>query len=294
MNRLAVSLCIAAALLLVTTLGVSGAAFAQGQGAAGMAGTPLAVLPSGHPAYQALTMLQKSSGAVGSSLDTSRAGYSGLLPLFGSRRLSLNGEFGETPSANGRRFGDLESYRFDPAWKATLRAEFGSFSIGGGYADTVTSGDWGRFGQGAYPANIKGPVVSASLALAPNLALSANGGVSTLQSPLSSAGERINHYDVGLKYGLTSRYSVDLGYEWDQWLLDNDTDFSGNATGHPTEQYITIGVGRSFSKNTSLKLLYQIMDYTDEGTGFDPYSEGPSATGKEHTGVAVTQFSIKF
>ena len=299
MNKLAVFLCRAAALLLLTTLGVEGTAFAQSQAAPvppGTSSAPMVVLPAGHPAYQAVDTLQKASasGVADNSLGGSRAVFNGPLPLLRSSGLSLNGEFAEAPSAASRSFGDLDSYQFDSEWEATLRAAFGSFSVRGGYADALTTGEWGRFGSGASPGNAKGPIVSATLALTPNLALLANGGVSALQSPLSPTAERLNHYDVGLKYGLTSQYSVDLGYEWDQWLLDNNAGLSGNTTGHPTEQYITIGVGRSFSKNTSLKLLYQIMDYTDEGTGFDPYSDGPGANGKEHDGVAVTQFSIKF
>lgn len=310
MSRVVVWLCVGAFLLLFTTLGASGIACAQDQAAStpAAASGSLADIPTDQRAHNLTNTLQNTEGA-GYASGNLRAGFTGLVPLFRTHGLALSGNLAATSLGFGDHPGEPDSFSFHPTWAATLRAAVGSFSLNGGYAGFYTPGSWASNGAWIDPVDIKGPIVSASLNLMPNLALSANGNFyqgaaafsdpastsEAIQSPLSNAGERLNHYDVGLKYGVTSQYSVDLGYEWDQWALNNYAQSAlGISSGHPTEQYITIGVGHSFNKNASLKVLYQILDYNDEGADFDYYAGGPDLNGKEHGGVAVTQFSIKF
>ena len=59
------------------------------------------------------------------------------------------------------------------------------------------------------------------------------------QNPLGRE-DRLTSYDAGLKYGLTSTNTVDLGYEYVQYNLHNDQGLL-TAAGKPTEQYVTIG-----------------------------------------------------
>jgi len=98
--------------------------------------------------------------------------------------------------------------------------------------------------------------------------------------------DKVTAYRAGLQYGLSSKNTVDLGYEqviWEPAL----------ATGTDTEErYITLGLGHTFNPNASMKLLYQIVEY-EQGTGvgaLSPY--GP--LGNYRGGVATAQFAVKF
>ena len=91
----------------------------------------------------------------------------------------------------------------------------------------------------------------------------------------------MTNYRAGLKYGLTSASAVDLGVEYTRYESPN---FAGDND--PREVFYNIGYGFSFNPNTSLKLLYQVVDFADKGTGFD--------TGSGRGGVGATQFSVKF
>ena len=179
-----------------------------------------------------------------------------------------------------------------------LTGQFGGLSLKGGYQYVgpyfAAPGYWGKVGSWTNPTNIEGPVVSAKFVITPKLILdgdyeqykAAYGGTS---SPLQQ-GDRLNRYQVGLGYGLTSAYSVDLGYEDVEYdLRNNDGTLAGGA-GKPRETYLTFGLGHSFSPNAEFKLLYQIVRYDDKGTGFDPLAAG----GKDNGGVAVSQLSVKF
>lgn len=242
------------------------------------------------------------------------ADFSGVLPFFKASGLTLNAEVAEVQTGSGSHFGNVNSNHANQAWEGTLGWATGPFAIKGGYQEVYSNfaapGYWGHVATWINPTNVKGPIASASYTFSPRLVLAADGdwyegaestpaGLSTLgdyQSPLTGTGDKLNHYDVGLKYGLTSQYNVDLGYEYDQWnLTDNILSRGMIKSGKPTEQYITIGIGHSFNKNASLKLLYQILDYNDNGTGFDAYAVSTGNTnGHEHGGIAVTQFSVKF
>jgi hypothetical protein len=180
-----------------------------------------------------------------------------------------------------------------------LSAQFGPLFLKGGYEYIgpyyTAPGYWGKFGAWTNPTNVRGGVVSGKLALTPKLTLKADGefmkaayGLQAngfaINSPLQQ-GDKVTHYSVGLGYGLSSAYAVDLGYEQTIYNLSN-TNGTLLASGKPTESYLTFGVGHSFNNNASLKLLYQIVQYSDKGTGFDPIDH--------NGGVAVGQFQVKF
>jgi predicted porin len=104
----------------------------------------------------------------------------------------------------------------------------------------------------------------------------------------------LNGFQADLKYGIARNYDVDLGYEFDQWTINNELGLLKNPTtgatassGKPTEQYITLGVTHNFNQNASLKLLYQVDDYSDHSTWFDP-------NGDSQGSVALSQLSVKF
>jgi len=175
-----------------------------------------------------------------------------------------------------------------------LSGQFGGLTLKGGYQYVgpyfSAPGYWGKLGAWTNPTNVKGPIVSAQYALTPKLALKADGqfykaAYGGTNSPLQQ-NDRVTRYQVGLGYGLSSKYAVDLGYEDVLYDLRNTGGNTGINAGKPNESYLTFGVGHSFNNNASLKLLYQIVQYNDKGTNFDNVNHDG--------GVAVGQFSLKF
>jgi len=177
-----------------------------------------------------------------------------------------------------------------------LSGQFGGLTLKGGYQYVgpyfSAPGYWGKLGAWTNPTNVRGPIVSAQYALTPKLALKADGqfykaAYGGTNSPLQQD-DRVTRYQVGLGYGLSSQYAVDLGYEDVLYDLRNraGTAVTGINAGKPNESYLTFGVGHSFNNNASLKLLYQIVQYNDKGTNFDAVNHDG--------GVAVGQFSLKF
>jgi hypothetical protein len=138
------------------------------------------------------------------------------------------------------------------------------------------------------PVDIKGPYAKVGYNLGRGLALTAQGqwyegtGKAVNDGGLSSEDE-INNYRAGLKFGLTSASNVDLGVDYTEYKIG----LGINAGEKPREIFYNIGYGYSFSPNSSFKLLYQIADFDDKGTGFDPSGAGKG-------GVAAAQFQVKF
>ena len=163
-------------------------------------------------------------------------------------------------------------------------------------------GYWGKLGAWTNPTNVKGPTYFAKYPITPKLALNAdyeqyraaygtNENGTPVDSPINGH-DHVNRYQVGLGYGLSSAYAVDLGYEEVQYDLRNGNGSLANA-GKPKESYVTIGVGHSLSQNASFKLLYQIVHYNDHNTGFGA-TNGVAGDNNYSGNIAVGQFSLKF
>jgi len=211
------------------------------------------------------------------------------------------------------------------SYDANLGFSIGGLHLKGGYQyvgpEFSAPGYWGKLGAWTNPTNVRGEVVSAKYAITPKLSFNADGNFYTgayatnatgtrINSPISGkvnyfdagkgkfvqgGADHISRYQVGLAYGLTSNYGVDLGYEDVQYDLRNQagTAVTGLAHGgRPEENYVNIGLGHTISNNASIKLLYQIVHYDDKGTGFDTVAS-PTG-GKSDGSVASAQFQIKF
>ena len=235
------------------------------------------------------------------------ADFDGALPfgLPGVKKGGLLVDASYTVSAQGfnQGFNNVgNGYRYTST-DDQIGATFGGLTLKGGYQyvgpDFSAPGYWGRVGAWSNPTNVRGPVVSGKFAITPKLSFNAdyeqykaaygtNKNGSLVNSPLQQ-GDHLNRYQVGLNYGLTSAYGVDLGYENVQYDLRNNSGTLA-AAGKPRETYVNIGIGHTISNNASIKLLYQIVHYDDKGTGFDTTAGG----GKEDGGVAVGQFQLKF
>jgi len=242
-----------------------------------------------------------NSGKLYGGLSVYGVDFNGALPLLGHTGITLDGNLTESADAsrpdkyndagNGWRYSSTDDQ---------LGYSFGALSLKGGYQyvgpNFTAPGYWGKVGSWTNPTNVEGAVASAKWAFNPKLSLNgeyegykaaygANKDGSELSSPLRG-GDKVNHYKVGLAYDLTSQYAVDLGYEQAQYDLKNE-DLTLAQAGKPTQSYINIGVGHNLNANASVKLLYQIGQYRDKGTGFQG---GGDADGN----VAVGQFSVKF
>lgn len=282
------------------------AAFTQSTGARATIGSPNAIQISGTVVHAGLT--NDTLGGGGSPVDPENgrsynkltvygADANGALPFGKSFGLGVDASYaisfqGGTKNHTG------SNYRYQSN-EEQLSAQFGGLNLKGGYQYVgpyfSAPGYWGKVGAWTNPTNVQGPIVAAKYAFTPRLTLKANAqfyraayGTQANGVPISSPlqqDDRVTRYQVGLGFGLTSNNAVDLGYEDVTYDLKN---VNGTlfAAGKPHESYLTFGLGHSFNNNASLKLLYQIINYSDKGTGFDPVDRDG--------GVAVGQFQIKF
>ncbi|MDH7480725.1 MAG: S-layer homology domain-containing protein [Armatimonadota bacterium] len=187
------------------------------------------------------------------------------------------------------------------AWNAKLCWQTGNLAIAGGFSTIEASynapGYWSRLGRAVNLTNVEGPMASLNYTLTSKISLSAEGqflepsddavavtGRSAISqgAVVSASGlDKITYWRAGLKYGLTSANTIDLGWEQVNWEP---------ATGSDTEErYISIGIGHSINPNASLKLLYQIIEY-EQGVP-SPYG---TAGSDYRGGKAAAQFQLKF
>ena len=242
------------------------------------------------------------------------ADFNGALPfgLPGVKKGGILLDANYTVSAHGldHGFANIGSgFRYQST-DDQLGFSVGGLHLKGGYVyvgpEFSAPGYWGRLGAWTNPTNVRGPVVSAKYAFTPKLSLNAdaqfykaaygsNSDGTPINSPLQQ-NDHVTRYQVGLAYGLSSAYGVDLGYEDVRYDLRNQgPNGAANGgslanSGKPDENYVNIGIGHTISKNASIKLLYQIVHYDDKNTGFSPSANG----GKQDGNVALGQFQLKF
>lgn len=180
------------------------------------------------------------------------------------------------------------------AWDLAGTLARGNFSLTAGYREVMpffgAPGSWTRVGSYTNPVDIKGPYVNGKYNFSPRLALVVAGQFYQGTNKAAAEGgltddDEIQNLRAGLKFGLTSASAVDLGIERTEYDVARGARFGGGR-GKPLEYFYNIGYGFSFNPNSSIKLLYQIIDYRDGSTGFD------TQNGKG--GVAAAQFSVKF
>jgi hypothetical protein len=229
------------------------------------------------------------------------------LPFLKKGAVTLNGSYTESAQGANSGFNNAgNGYRYSQQ-EYLAGFNLGRIAFQGGYQyvgpEFAAPGYWGKIGDWTNPTNVEGEVYNLKIPVTHRLAVNADyeaykaaygrnaNGNGFVDSPLQQ-NDHVNRYQAGISYGLSSAYAVDLGYEDVQYDLRNTNGTLLNA-GKPDESYLTLGLGHSFNKNASFKLLYQIVHYNDHNTGFG--SPAPGTSDRNYSGnVAVGQFSLKF
>lgn len=180
-----------------------------------------------------------------------------------------------------------------------------SIYLGAGYREVapyfVTPGYWGRIGSWINPSGIKG--VDGKMTWNMNkLDLTINGGyyegIRTTEKGVTSPftpQDKVGHIDANLAWKTTDTTTLGVEYEAVMWDLKNYTNVSGVRT-KPYENYITVYGNMALAENTSLKLMYQMIDVNSKGNSyFEPAQSDGTILGRyQKAGVAVAQLSVKF
>jgi len=213
------------------------------------------------------------------------------------RKLDLGFEFAMVQTLNAGSGDDLEDLNkaYDGKIGTTLgpvNLEVGGRCIERGF---TAPGSWGRIGRWTNPTNILGPYVNANFGVSDKVKINASGawyqGATNLYAAPTPGGapQVFNTKDdnlwrvcAGVKWGVTPALSIGLDGEFVRWEPDK-ADSSD-------ETYWTIGADWNVNPNTTLKLAYQIIDYS---AGKDalatPYG------GYDYKGnLAIAELGVKF
>lgn len=215
--------------------------------------------------------------------------------VLGIEHLKFNGEFAFCQTGKNSVFGNLNDSKNNMALYGHFDYTQPTWSVNAGYQaiypNFAAPGYWGKVGDWTNPTNVKGPVVSCNYMPTKSLCLysgfSLYNGIDNVgdQNPLGSK-DTLDSAAVSANYQICPSYSVNAGYEWSQYNLENKQDMLSNS-GKPLEQYINFGLQHPFNKQASLRLGYQYITYDDKNTGFDP-------SGNSRGQVLTSQFDYKF
>jgi hypothetical protein len=237
-------------------------------------------------------------------------GANAKLKLF--KGIGFSGEFASsvlTDASGSAQGGSVWPTDKHNAYDGRFTKEFGSLELMAGYRQIDpffgAPGDWGHIGSWKNPTNIKGFVSTAELEVSSKLTLTGGFddyasvvrgvntqapsvtalGSSALGNALDSSDDtKFQHITAGLKYDVTGATSLNLGLEQVRYT-DIANPAAQSANGDPKESYYNFGIGSDLGDNTTLRLLYQIIDYKNSFL-----TNGENARGN----VAVAQFQVKF
>ncbi len=165
----------------------------------------------------------------------------------------------------------------------------------------ISPGYWVSLGSWINPTGIKGVIGELNWKTS-KLDLLINGGYfegirSTekgVTSPFTPQ-DKLGHIDANLAWKMTDTTTLGVEYEAVLWDLKNYTTVVGTRT-RPYENYITVYGNMAVAENTSLKLMYQLIDVNTKGnTYFEPGLTDGTILGRDQkAGVALAQLSVKF
>ncbi|MEN6520008.1 MAG: S-layer homology domain-containing protein [Armatimonadota bacterium] len=150
-------------------------------------------------------------------------------------------------------------------------------------------GYWEKVGMWTNPTNVEGPYVNLAYPIIPNVNVVANGAfysgandVPTLVDVMDTTDDDLWKADLGLRWGVSTANSLNLGYEFVRWSPD------GVGADDTDETYLTIGWGYQINPSAGFNIGYQIIDYDPSGTVC------PYGTADYKGSVAVAQFKARF
>jgi len=179
-------------------------------------------------------------------------------------------------SENDRRAYDLRLTA--PISKLLLTAFYKR--IGDGFD---APGYWGRMGNWINPRGIEGFGGTLEYPFAKRMVLDVEGAKYNYTNlrRVGLPSSDLTYGRAGIRYGLTSRGSVDFGVEYVRY----DPDDPGGV--NRTERYYNIGYSHQFNPNLSWRILYQLMSVDDRGL-----FELRPADYEAH--IIATQFTARF
>ncbi len=191
-------------------------------------------------------------------------------------RLSLSGYWAKTNEQIGKTH--TVNAGMNNAFEAQVGYGTGALSLSAGYKyiDPLfySSGYWGRIGNWYNPTNIQGPVFKAKYDFAPNFGLHVGGNFYSpaRNRPGFGSNDNINQVKAGVDWKLGQNLVTNIDWEGVYWSLNDGYPYNTN-NGHPVEQYLTFGTGFHVSTNTMLRLMYQVIDFSNRGN-FSPTGSG--------------------
>jgi len=237
----------------------------------------------------------KRGEVYGANMSMPLFGKLGLAAEFASSRMTDDDEMFSTPVA---------PRKLNNAYDGKLTFDAGKLALCAGYKQIDpffgAPGSWGKIGSWKNPTNIRGFTGAVNYGIGNRLKL--NGSYSEYDSVIrgydsydyegdivassdsscnyleTSRDTGITHYTAGLTFGLTKATSLDLGLETVEYERKG-------YDSKPKENYYTVGLGSQMGKNSSVRVLYQIVDYKDHF-----FTDGYDAKGN----LAVAQFQVKF
>jgi len=204
------------------------------------------------------------------------------------KNLSIVGEWAQMKAKDDT--GTLNIDKDNNAYDAAISyAITNDLKVKAGYkqikTNFMTPGYWDRILWERNPNDIKGPYAGVSYTVMKNLALDLyaglykidKGGNSFLYTTTTAPDDKVNHYLAQVKYALTPKIGLQLGYEYGQYKVKatSKTDKLG---------YLTLGVSYELSKDAALNLLYQNIDLKPDAAGL----------AEQKGDLIVTQVSVKF
>jgi hypothetical protein len=251
----------------------------------------------------------RTTNTLGDVTDPAYGGVVNTFAIFGADLkgdlpygITFKGEYALDGTGVDSHFSSVNSTTNNSAWNAGLAYDWNSLKLKVAYEDIeayyAAPGFWQQIGDWTNPTNIRGVKGEIDYSVSPKIGLKAYGGgyqgVKNVDSysPLKSD-DKVAQAVGEITLKATEKTTFDLGYEWVGWDLSRDTavvnstTYSRNA-GKPIETYATIGITHIMSANSSIRLLYQALQYQDKGTNFD------DGQGDTHGGLFVTQATFKF
>lgn len=187
------------------------------------------------------------------------------------------------------------------AWDAKINGSFGRLGAAAGYKSIgrnfSAAGAWDKIGRWTNPVDVQGPYAEFTYPIARKLKVALNGEFLNLidtvnggQARWGRENDTITKAEGGLQWGISKMNSLDLGYEWVQYSMDQ-----GNLDS-AQETYLTLGWAHQMSPNAGFKVGYQFITYNDGNNAAGPYglSRANGAANDYRGGLGVVQFGVSF